>query len=185
MPEQTDIFRPNGFKDVSPVNNYSKIDKQLRVVDGARKSPLYILTKDDIESLVKDIKAIEADENVFKFNYEKTRGTGYIDALDIIAVKGNVLPDLTSGSKHPRDIMSSRAVLAHEYYGHRAFRGTDLPQGNWEDEYRASRTAAEITPNLTDEERTHLVLDAIERKREEGIKVELDYFMRRILYGEH
>lgn len=156
--------------------------EQYRDVNGARKSPFYMLTENDIGKLLDDIKFIEADVSVFRFNDDRVRGTGYIDAIDRVIIRGNVFPDTVSGSKHPRDIMSTRAVLAHEYYEHRVNRNTDLAQGCWEDEYRASRTAAEITPNLTDEERRHLVLDAIERKREAGIKVELDDFMRRILY---
>lgn len=143
-----------------------------------------MLTKKDIEQLIEEIRTIKADISVFRFNCDFVRGTGYIDALDIIAVRGNIFPDTVSGSKHPRDIMSSRAVLAHEYYGHRANRGTNLPSGHWEDEYRASRTASEVTPNLTNEERLHLVLDAIERKREAGVTVEPDEFMRRVLYGD-
>jgi len=157
---------------------------EFRDVNGARKSPFYILTKEDIQKLKEDIRAIEAKESVFVFNCDLVRGTGYIDAIDIIAIRGNVFPDTTSDSNHPRDIMSARAVLAHEYYGHRTNRGTNLVSGCREDEYRASRTAAEITPNLTNEERTHLILDAIERKREAGIVADLDSFMRRLLYGD-
>jgi len=48
----------------------------------------------------------------------------------------------------------------------------------------ANRTAAEHTPNLTDEERRHLAMDAVERKREAGAEVELDEFLRRVLYGD-
>jgi len=154
-----------------------------RDVKGARRSPFYVLTESDIAGLLDDIRAIEADESVFIFNTDLVRGTSYIDAIDKIAVNGNVFPDSESGSTHPRDIMSARAVLAHEYYGHRANKGTALPQGHWEDEFRASRMAAEHTPNLTDEERRHLAMDAIERKREAGIDVELDEFLRRVLYG--
>lgn len=154
-----------------------------RDIDGMRKSSFYVLTEEDIGELLNDIRAIGADESVFRFNYDKVPGTGYIDAIDIIAVRGNVYPDTFSGSKHPRNIMSARAVLAHEYYGHRKNRGTDLEQGSWEDEYRASRTAAEVTPNLSDEERRHLVLDAMERKHEAGITPKPDEFMRRVLDG--
>ena len=176
--------KTNAFdKDRTAQNQIVENNAQTRDVQGARKSPLYTLTESDIKMLKEDIRTIEADESVFRFNYDRVPGTGYIDVLDIVAVRGNVFPDTISGSKHPRDVMSTRAVLAHEYYGHRAHSGTDLPQGHWEDEYLASRIAAEVTPNLSNEERRHLVLDAIERKREAGIKFELDGFMRRCLYG--
>ena len=60
-------------------------------------------------------KAIaNAVESVFKFN-EGVR-TGYDDVLYEIRVKGDILPDLSSN--HPRDRMSPRAVLAHEFHGY-------------------------------------------------------------------
>jgi len=129
-----------------------------RTVNGTRTSPFYLLTPKDILQLKKDIRLIRADESIFYYNDDRVRGTGYIDELDIIILKGNVLPDLDSGSTHPRDIMSARAVLAHEYYGHRAHRWTDLPRGHWKDEYRASRDAAEFAPGLSKIDRVHLVL---------------------------
>jgi hypothetical protein len=51
-------------------------------------------------------------------------------------VRGDVFPD--NNSNHPRDLMSERAVFAHEYYGHRTYRGTKLKSGVWNDEFRAS-----------------------------------------------
>jgi len=72
--------------------------------------------------------------------------------------------------------MSERAVLAHEYYGHRPYREQYLSlweQGKrqvvWSDEFRASYMAAINAPGLTDVERRDLMLDAIERAREEKL----------------
>lgn len=147
--------------------------------NGLRTASSHILTEAEIQSLKEDIASIEADESVFKFN--KGRRTGYDDVLDEIRVKGDILPDLNSN--HPRDRMSSRAALAHEYYGHRANRGTNVPNGAWNDEFRASYMAAKNCPNLTDEERRDLVLDALERARESGVTIKNNDFIRRILYG--
>lgn len=147
--------------------------------NGLRTAPSHILTEAEIESLKKDIASIEADESVFKFN--KGHRTGYDDVLDEIRVKGDILPDLSS--KHPRDRMSSRAALAHEYYGHRANRGTNVPNGAWNDEFRASYMAAKNCPNLSDEERTDLILDALERAKESGVTIKNNDFIRRVLYG--
>ena len=158
--------------------------RDIQYVRGDRKSPHYVLTESDIILVKNEIKVIEADITIFHFNHPNFTGTCYSDKFDIINIAGNIFPDLISGSTHPRDIMSVRAVLAHEYYGHRLFRGTHLPIYFWEDEYRASRTAAEITPNLTDEERRHLVMDALERKREAGVEFVLDDFEKKTLYGE-
>lgn len=70
-----------------------------------------------------------------------------------------------------------------KYYGHRANRNTKLPKGSWNDEFRASYLAAKNCPNLTDEDRYYLVLDALERAKEKGVSIKYNDFIRRILYG--
>jgi hypothetical protein len=157
----------------------SGIMKERGMANGMRTSPYHILTESEIETLNKDIKAIGADKSIFKFN--KGTRTGYDDITDEIFVKGDVLPDLNS--THPRDLMSSRAALAHEYYGHRANRGTKLPKGAWNDEFRASYMAAKNCPNLTDEDRRYLILDALERAKEKGVTIQHNEFIRKTLYG--
>lgn len=157
----------------------SGIMKERGMANGMRTSPYHILTESEIETLNKDIKAIGADKSIFKFN--KGTRTGYDDITDEIFVKGDVIPDLNS--THPRDLMSSRAALAHEYYGHRANRGTKLPKGAWNDEFRASYMAAKNCPNLTDEDRRYLILDALERAKEKGVTIQHNEFIRKTLYG--
>jgi len=103
------------------------------------------------------------------------------DDSDLIFVRGDIFPD--KNSRHPRDIMSVRSVIAHEYYGHRTFRGTSARQGSWNDEFRASYTAAKIAPCLTDNDRRHLLLDAIERAKEAGVVIEYNHFIGRMIYG--
>lgn len=155
------------------------IIKERGMANGLRISPYHILTKSEIESLNKDIEAIKADKKIFKFN--SGMRTGYNDDRDLITVRGDVLPD--HNSKYPRDLMSQRAVLAHEYYGHRAYRGTTLPKGSWNDEFRASYMAAKNCPNLSDEDRRYLILDALERAKEKGVTINHNNFIRRVLYG--
>ena len=79
-------------------------------------------------------------------------------------------------------IMSSKAVLAHEYYDHYK---NDPPEynGDWRDEFRASYDAAVNAPNLSDEERKDLMIDAYDRAREAGPPEEYDNNARRIIYG--
>lgn len=149
------------------------------MANGLRRPASNILNESEIKSLKDDIKAVNADINVFEFNVG--RYTGYNDMTDKIKIRGDVLPDFNS--KHPRDLMSSRAVIAHEYYGHRAYRGTKLEKGSWNDEFRASYMAAKNTPNLSAEDRRYLVLDALERAKETGITIKNNEFIRRILYG--
>lgn len=90
--------------------------------------------------------------------------------------------------------MSVAAVLAHEYYGHRAYRDeylADAQKGSnyhttqtWEDECRASITAAKKTPNLTQMDRAYLINDAVYRAQEYGQYIELDDFMKGVLWGD-
>ena len=144
-----------------------------------RTSPSHVLSNDEILDLKNDIKSIDADETVFKFN--SGMRTGYDDVRDEIRVKGDVIPD--SSSNHPRDRMSSRAVLAHEYYGHRANRGTKLPKGAWNDEFRASYMAAKNCPSLNEDDRRYLILDTLERAKESGVTIKNNDFIRKVLYG--
>ena len=151
-----------------------------RKARGLRKSPHHLLTKQEIEMLKTDIIAIEAD--ITKFMFNKGTHTGYSDILDEILVRGDVFPD-DLYSSHPRDMLSARAVLAHEYYGHRAYKGTSLPEGSWNDEFRASYMAAHSAPGLTEQDRMLLILDAMERAKEAGVTICWNNFMRRVVYG--
>lgn len=172
----------NRLKENSAVANTGRsgiIKIERAMANGLRRSVYHVLSNEEIEAIRADIKAIGADETAFRFNYGSR--TAYSDEIDIISVRGDVLPDNTS--THPRDLMSSRAVLAHEYYGHRAYRGTNLKSGSWNDEFRASYMAAKNAPNLTDEDRYYLILDALERAKEAGVTINYNDFIRRVLYG--
>ncbi|MDE7232030.1 MAG: hypothetical protein K2N37_03000, partial [Lachnospiraceae bacterium] len=155
-----------------------------RYVNGQRKSKYHELTDTEIASLKNDIREIGADENFFRFN-EGTQ-TPYSDKYGVIFVKGDVLPDMNYSS-HPRDLMSQKAVLAHEYYGHKYFDdlyGKRNPKvGAWNDEFRASYNAALITPNLEEMDRMYLMLDALERAKDAGVNIKITDTIRRILYG--
>ena len=146
---------------------------------GGRRGINHRLTSEEIRQVRQAIADIRADISVFDF--DESTPTGYDDEWDRVYVSGNVMPDLTSN--HPRDRMSARAVLAHEYYGHRTFRGTKATKNSWNDEFRASYTAALYAPGLTDDERRDLMLDAQERAKEAGVSIRLNAAMRRILYG--
>ena len=146
---------------------------------GGRRGINHRLTSEEIRQVRQAIADIRADISVFDF--DESTPTGYDDEWDRVYVSGNVMPDLTSN--HPRDRMSARAVLAHEYYGHRTFRGTKATKNSWNDEFRASYTVALNAPGLTDDERRDLMLDAQERAKEAGVSIRPNAAMRRILYG--
>ena len=150
-----------------------------------RISPYHILTAEEIEELKKDIEAIGADAGIFRFNCEECARTSYLSELDTVFVKGDVLPDMDNGSPHPRDLMSARAVLAHEYYGHRAYKNAkiQLPAGSWNDDFRASYMAAKNAPGLSWIDKLYLILDAVKRAKEAGVTIKHNSFIRKVLYG--
>ena len=150
-----------------------------RSASGLRRSPSLELSFEDIDFLKSEIRAIGADENAFIFN--EGRRTGFLDRTGKINIKGDISPDMNS--THPRDIMSERAVLAHEYYGHYCYAPSRFPIGDWRDEFRASYMAAIMTPNLTGNDRKNLMLDAYERAREAGRYLEYSKKAREIIYG--
>ena len=175
--------------------DFRKIENQKPMSNGMRNMEKTPLTDDEIKFVKEHIHRIKADETKFVFNDPAhiTKSTCYNYVEDIIYVTKNVLPDTRFGTIHPRDIMSVACVLAHEYYGHRIYRNEyieDQKKGQpflttpaWQDECRASLTAAKNTPNLTDAERRDLVMEAIHRANEAGHYIENDDFMKEVLYG--
>lgn len=79
--------------------------------------------------------------------------------------------------------MSERAVLAHEYYGHFKFYPSAFRPNDWRDEMRASYIAALKAPNLSDEDRAYLIIDAYERAKEAGHYFDYSKKAREITYG--
>lgn len=156
-----------------------KDDKQRNMANGQRRSPFYILNDDEISALSKEAESIGIPLKCLSFNTGNQ--TGFIERTLIINIRGDVLPD-TSSNKI-RDLLSSKAVLAHEYYGHYMSHPSAFRIGDWRDEFRASYNAAINTPNLTDEERRMLMLDAYDRAREAGVPVKYNKEARRLIYG--
>ena len=168
---------------------FHQIDKNMS--NGLRMYGKDPLTDEEINFIKKEIQRIEAFDDVFVFNDKKHLSyTCYNSGKDIVYVGRNVFPDTKYGSFHPRDLMSVGAVLAHEYYGHRTYRQEyldDVKSGKvstleWEDECRASITAARIGKGLTAMDRSYLIQDAIKRAEEFGQWIELDDFMKEVLY---
>lgn len=154
--------------------------KPVRAMAGGLRAPITELTMAQRQFVRNEIAAIGGDMSHFSFAGWKA-GTRYVDKDDMVYVSGNVFPDATSTKA--RDRMSVRATLAHEYYGHRSFRGTKAKPGSWNDEFRASYTAALKAPGLTVEDRQLLMRDALDRASEAGVSIKYNDEIRRILYG--
>lgn len=151
-------------------------------------------TGEEIEILRKAIRSIGADESVFVFNDPNHMGgsTCYNYQDDVVYVTRNVFPNEDSLSTHPRDRLTPRAVLAHEYYGHRAARQRYLDEESgivekeplWRDEAYASINAAFNTPGLTQVERAELIYDAVKRAEEYSQIIVPTAEMKEVLYGK-
>lgn len=177
------------------IENDMKLFSETHTAAGNRRSPLYELSEADVKFVQEEITAINANTDDFIFNSNYTRGTCFLASDGKVHIKGNIFPD--EYSDHPRDKMSVRAVLAHEYYGHRPYREQYIREDNdtsdesiskimaraWADEFRASYMAAQNAPNLSDDDRRLLILDSLSRAEEAGISIKYNDFIRRVLYG--
>ena len=161
-------------------DNSSIMKVERGMASGARKSFLIPLSKSDKTFILQEIDSIGADRRFFEFR--DGAPTAYSDKRDKIFISSSVFPS-NDGSTHPTDLLSVRAVLAHEFYGHKANRNTKLAKGSWNDEFRASYLAAKNAPGLTDEDRVLLITDAMQRAKDAGVNIKLNAFMRRCLYG--
>ena len=154
-------------------------DDGARDIGGLRQSAHRELNSDEINYIKNEFSEIGGDPSKLRFN--KGSSTSYRDDIDMINIRGDVFPDVND--IHPRSVMSERAVLAHEYYGHAANRGTTARIGSWNDEFRASYMAAKNAPNLSEMDKYHLIQDAVSRAQEAGVSIRPNEFMRSILYG--
>jgi len=165
-----------------PISQHEAASQLLEEIErnagGLRRPAFETIEPHEMERLKQEFADLGGDPEMLSFN--QGTQTGYRDRENIIRVRGDVNP--VEGSLHPRSAMSSRAVLGHEL-GHAAHRGTKLPIGAWNDEFRASYWAAKNLPNLSEEDRIHLLLDAMERAKEAGVTIRVNALMRGILYG--
>lgn len=173
------------------INFYEIEDKGM--ANGFRCHEARLLSEEEIQALKNDIRLIRADESIFIFNDPNhIIRTSYNPVDDLIYVGRNVFPDDRVFSTHPRDLLTTRAVLAHEYYGHRPERERYLKEDRgeiqemprWEDEVYASLNAACHAPGLSQYERAMLVNEAGARAQEANQAFKLTDELREILYGE-
>lgn len=179
---------------------FKPLDKNMS--NGSRCLKREDLTDSEQELVRKEARRMEIPIDILEFNdseHIQRNSTCYNFVKDKIYIAQSIFPDDRYGSTHPRDLMSIGAVLAHEYYGHRTYRSEYLADAKksialgkrylttplWQDECRASITAAKIAPNLTNFDRAYLVMDAIKRAEEAGQYIQLDEFMKEVLFGDY
>lgn len=154
------------------------------MANGQRRSIFTELTPRDKRLVRKAAKQLNIPTDIFYYPAPGTGvyQTGYYADFDKIVIAPDVFPS-DDGSVINRDVMTMRAVLAHEYYGHYHFRNTRLPMGDARDEIRASYYAAIHAPNLSKVERMQLMQDVLDRASEKGIILNRTKKMKEILYG--
>lgn len=148
------------------------------MANGPRRGALTIVDEVEQKHLIKIANDLNIPENVLIFN--QGRYTGYSDRLNAIYVRGDVFP--SEFARNIDSILNERCALAHEYYGH-YLHHNEFEKGDWRDEYWASRHAAIDTPNLTDDERRLLMIDAFDRMKEAGVFEGYDDEAKRYIYG--
>lgn len=176
-------FKHTGEKELKKYERFDKIssdESNMRnMSNGMRTSPRHVLAEAEIKAIKQDADAIDVPVSVLRFN--EGDQTGYSDRYGVIYVRGDVLPD--KNSHLLRDRMNQKCVLAHEYYGHYVTAPSPFRVGEWRDEFKASYRAALDTPNLTDDERRDLMLDAYDRAKEAGATVKYNKNARMLIYG--
>lgn len=170
-------------KALEPIfNSNGHLNETTRLLaNGGRRSVFHILNQDEIQTIKNEAKEIGIDETILRFNQGTQTGIG--SDTGFFYIRGDILPDINS--TNPRDRLSIRAVLAHEYYGHYMNHPSEYPVGDWRDEYRASRDAALKAPNLSDKDRACLMIDAYERQKEAGVFEGYDQVAKEIIYGRN
>ena len=165
----------------SRLTYYAKrsIIQEREMANGSRRSREYLLTQDDIKYVSGEAQAISIPTNILVFN--SGNQTGFRDSDTKIYIRGDIFPDESSSNN--RDLLSVRATLAHEYYGHYKAHPSPYEIGDWRDEFNASYHAAIDAPTLSDEERARLMIDAYDRAKEAGQNLEYDKIARRLIYG--
>lgn len=149
------------------------------MANGMRQSPFVVLEDEQIKKIQQYANEVDIPVDVLSFNTGTQ--TGFVDGTKIIHVRGDIIPDKESTNN--RDLLSEKAVLAHEYYGHYMNDPSQFRIGDWRDEFRASYCAAINAPGLTDMDRRMLMLDAYDRAKEAGVSVKYNKNARRIIYG--
>lgn len=168
------------------------------ISNGHRCSDNSSFTPEEIKKILMEAARIQINLYLLVFNdSDSTENpkTYYDFKKDRLFVAKNVLPDMHHSFSHPRDVMSIAAVLAREYYGHRLYRDEYVSDSkkseayhsipHWQDECRASITAAKVTPNLSQLDRAYLLMDAFMLAEEAGYSIELDDYMKSVVFADY
>ena len=157
----------------------SRSERPARAMaNGPRRGSLTIVSDAEQQMIRKWADELKVPQNVLSFNTGSM--TSFDDETGLINIRGDIFP--SDYAPNIDSILSAKAALAHEYYGH-YLHHTQFKIGDWRDEFQASYRAALDAPNLSDTDRILLMVDAFERPKTAGVTVELNKIARRIIYG--
>lgn len=150
-----------------------------KMANGPRCAPKRHVSEAEELRIRKDADDLKIPQDVLKFNTGIQ--TSFDDDHGWINIRGDIFP--ADYAQNPESILNERCALAHEYYGHMKHSPSRFDIGDWRDEFEASYSAAINTPNLTDDERRMLMIDAFDRAKDAGVPVKMNEKARRIIYG--
>lgn len=149
------------------------------MANGPRRGPLQHVTAEEEREIRAYADELKIPQDSLSFNTGSR--TSFDDNTKRINIRGDIFP--ADYAPNPESILNERCVLAHEYYGHMKHDPSYFAIGDWRDEFRASYTAALETPNLTDDERRLLMIDAFDRAKTAGVTITMNKEARRVIYG--
>lgn len=149
------------------------------MANGPRRGALTAVTAEEESQIRRDAAELKIPQGVLSFNTGSC--TSFDDETGLIHIRGDIFP--SEFAENPDSILSARCALAHEYYGHLKHYPSRFEIGDWRDEFEASYRAALDTPNLTDDERAMLMIDAFDRARNANVSVDMNSVARRVIYG--
>ncbi len=178
--EWTDAEKRGKIEERETVGFDDKEKPTVRAMaNGPRRGAFTIVSEDEERLLRKDADDLGIPQNVLSFNTGSY--TSFNEETGLIDIRGDVFP--SEYAENPESVLPARCALAHEYYGHLKQHPSRFRGGDWRDEFRASYRAALDTPNLTEQERILLMLDAFERAQNANVSVKLNAVARRMIYG--
>lgn len=157
----------------------SETERPVRsMANGPRRGRLTVVSEAEQRQLLQYADDLKIPRGVLSFN--TGYNTSYDDELNVIHIRGDVFP--SKFAENPESILSAKAALAHEYYGH-YLHHSQFKANDWRDEFQASYRAAIDAPGLSQTDRILLMIDAFERPKASGVTVKLNAVARRVIYG--
>ena len=162
----------------------SGANTEIRGISGmgspARGEVARLLTESEIAHVQNAWSELSGDPAKLRINEGPFTGVSDRNG-SVVYVRGDVFPT-TSDSLHPTANLSVRETLAHEM-GHLEYLDTGVAPRAWNDEFMASYWTSKNVQGLTELEQRNLVIDVAQRATDAGQKINMNTYMRSVIYG--